>query len=449
MRTYVRHGVAAIAALALTGCPNYLFVEKLPASTCERHIVTPAAKPAPADILFVVDDSCSMDNKQMNLEQNFHTFIQNISSGVGDYQIAVVSTNMDMNNFPMGEVGGQTNATYEGAPYFYLTSLDSNACHTVGIQHGCFRGPDPGSRIVTSALPADQQVSKFQANVAVGSCGSGIETGLSAMQSAIQQANQGGCNQGFLRPDANLVIIVLSDEDDTDATPVDQYVNNLIGMKPASKIRIAMITASEDGKAVSCSNQQMDQCGAMACGPGAMPVQPQRGNTPPPMNDPQKLSDWQGWCNWCSFFNSPDCCTALVNNHPQLGEGGRYVKFALQMEQRIAMAANLPVANCRPAMGTAAACLVDSICQDNYSNTLARIATELVVSDTYSLNPPAPYGQGVAVKITGGRFGSGQDLVNGKDFSVSTDGATLRITNSMFVPQPMETVNIYYIEGCM
>jgi hypothetical protein len=432
--------IALFSSIGLYGCPQYLFEEKFPSTIHERHVVQPAATPTPADILFVIDDSCSMDNKQENLNTNINNFINALVGGgtPTDYRIAVATTDLE---FAGGERGGQSKATYEMSTWNYLSGLDVQSnCKSVGIDHGCFRGDDPTQRIIkTKDMDAQTAINQFRSNAAVGSCGSGIETGINGAITALQKASSGGCNDGFLRNDANLVIIVLSDEDDTDNHPLADYVNQLAAIKDPAKTRIAMITASEDGKAASCSIAQGDQCGKTSC--GQMP--PCNGATD------SRCTDWMTWCNFCSLFNTGDCCTAIKNNHPLLGEGGRYVSFAIAMEQRITAAdTSLKVTNCRPAMGEQAACLVDSICQMSYGETLTKIASQLVVSNCYSLDPAPCYAPGTAVHLTGSRWGDGVDLQYGTDFSVSMGGQPqMCITNAKYTPAPGDTVNIYYLEG--
>ena len=96
------------------------------------------------------------------------------------------------------------------------------------------------------------------------------------------------------------------------------------------------------------------------------------------------------FCDWCTFFNAPDCCYAIQNANPEsdkvdahgnaiIPDKGRYVLWAQALEAKIAPAAGLPITGCQPPAGTPAACVVDTICQDNYSNTLERIARELVL----------------------------------------------------------------------
>jgi hypothetical protein len=310
-------------------------------------------------------------------------------------------------------------------------------------------------------MPSDV-ITSFQTNATVGSCGSGIERGLGAIQAALQQTGQGQCNAGFVRSNANLVIIILSDEDDTDMTDVSTYVDFLGQQKGGfSKVRVAMITGSENGMATNCSivPAQAGTCGQSVCknepSLGSMKACASdtdcAGPTPTEfcnaMNQCENTQH-QNWdpmfCNWCTLFAAPDCCTALLRNNPLIGEGGRYVKFAQQIEAKVVAAdPTIMASNCRPANGASAACLVDSICQDNYSDTLSRIATELVSSSKYILDPPATYPAGVTVKLVN-KDGSSTDLVNGTDFTVSSDGTSLTITNGAKAPGPDQTVQIFF-----
>src|SRR5688500_11827035 len=91
-----------LASIALTGCQDYLFEQKLPEKVKEAQIIMPAGEPTPADILFVVDNSGSMADEQEILAANFDAFINQIA-GAGNYQIGIVTTDLDSQN---GELEG-------------------------------------------------------------------------------------------------------------------------------------------------------------------------------------------------------------------------------------------------------------------------------------------------------------------------------------------------------
>lgn len=64
----------------------------------------------------------------------------------------------------------------------------------------------------------------FAENVALGTSGAGIEMGMEAARLALAEPLLSTENAGFLRDDANLSLIFVSDEDDDSARPVDDYL---------------------------------------------------------------------------------------------------------------------------------------------------------------------------------------------------------------------------------
>lgn len=118
------------------------------------------------DILWVVDNSRSMVEEQQNLSENLVSFFRFLDEGDVDYQIAVTTTD--------AVSGG---GAFVGSP-----------------------------QILTPATSA--VLESFQANIQVGTTGSALEQGLAASLAAFER------NPGFLRPDAHLFVIFVSDEDD-------------------------------------------------------------------------------------------------------------------------------------------------------------------------------------------------------------------------------------------
>jgi len=122
------------------------------------------------DILFVVDASGSMGDEQSALAANFASFLQIIEALDVDYHLAV-------------------------------TSMDVSQCAQ-------FRGSVP---IITPSTP--DPGGTFSANVNLGTGESGTEQGFHCAYLALQDAVNGvGVNAGFLRDDAGLRIIFVSDE---------------------------------------------------------------------------------------------------------------------------------------------------------------------------------------------------------------------------------------------
>jgi hypothetical protein len=368
-----------------------------------RDATVRTGAPIHADFLFVIDDSCGMAPKQARLRDGFSAFLDALQ-GRGDYQIGIVTTDTNSSGT---EKGGDSVSTFSMIAPYDLTDLSLAACAPVPIDHGCLRGPDPGARIIrSSAFTRDQQLSAFRANASVGTCGSGIEQGLKAAVSALEQTGMGGCNEGLVRDaTTDLVIIILSDENDADATPFATYLDRLAAIKPLNKIHVAMIVAEEGGAATSCSDTLGAQCGATTCA-----NKPQDGSHTPCMADNQcpgpssaepegescqvnptggrwcenkALTLWDAeLCGWCSFYDAPDCCDALaIANPPSDMPGvvpspGRYLDFARALEDRaIAADPSIPRTSCA-AGGTSApvACLIETICQTDYAAALSEIA---------------------------------------------------------------------------
>ena len=122
----------------------------------------------PADIMFLVDQSCSMDDDQQRLQQNFSYFISNLNSYTTNWQIMVVNADT-----------------------------------------GC-----SSSGVLTKNTTNYQQ--KF--NTAVTSAGGyHTESLLTPAAEAVHKAGNSGCNAGFMRQGALLHIIPVSDEPEQSA----------------------------------------------------------------------------------------------------------------------------------------------------------------------------------------------------------------------------------------
>ncbi len=123
------------------------------------------------DILWVVDNSCSMGDEQSSLAVNFASFVQIVEALDMDFQIGVTTTDV-------GDNGGLEGTTPIITP----------------------NTPDPAGT--------------FAANVNLGVSGSGIEKGFDGAYLALSSPNidPGGANAAFLRDGAGLRIIFVSDE---------------------------------------------------------------------------------------------------------------------------------------------------------------------------------------------------------------------------------------------
>jgi hypothetical protein len=151
------------------------------------------------DFLFIIDSSGSMYDKQVNLVNNFPTFsaqIQKTLENVTSYHVGVISTDAyQYNDPPCGALGDLVISTVGG--------IDSS-------EQIC--GPfEEGYNFMTEQDDLD---ASFACAAQLGTYGNGYEKPLEAMMNAISEEAQepGMCNEGFLRDEALLVIVIITDE---------------------------------------------------------------------------------------------------------------------------------------------------------------------------------------------------------------------------------------------
>lgn len=459
-----RAAALLVLSASLPACQNYLFDQKCPEAVTETTRSVVVDTPVPVDILFVVDNSGSMADEQENLVRNFDAFIQVIAGSNLDYRIAVVSTDMGRNNIePNGpEVEGIAGFdVIESSPFRPVDTNDRSDCREIpGLTHGCFRGGRSEPWIDSTRDDAATVRSAFASAARVGTCGSGAERGTTAMLAALDNTRAGGCNAGFLRAEANLVLVFVSDEDDFQALAAPELLSRLSAFKPIQRVRVAVIGGFVDGTPSRCRGDTVGDvtatCGSLCDMPrppaddqGACGMSCGRGYECSNLGGRNRcvsiayLSFPNGGtgfgCDSCSSFDVADCCAA---------DGGAtdYLAFATAVENEVArLEPTISASGCQG--GTAGgrpACLVDSICQNEFAETLQRIARDLVVTNTVMLDPPASYPPGVVAILRGGRFPDGRNLELDTDFTVSSDGTRLDITNGELLPREGEDLDVFF-----
>jgi len=170
--------------------PPQEFADAAPVQACDKM-----------DILFVIDDSGSMTDEQDNLALNFPGFIDVLDTFVADngspidYRVAVTST------------GVTKNWTLEALPPFPELP-DSQTGDDGAMLQRCDMtrrwvektDPDPGGTFACAAQ--------------LGVDGPIREMPLEAVRKAFDERMADGTNTGFLRDDALLAIVILTDEND-------------------------------------------------------------------------------------------------------------------------------------------------------------------------------------------------------------------------------------------
>ena len=139
------------------------------------------------DIFFYVDQSCSMADDQQNMIDNFSSFVDTLESLDLDWQI--------------------------------LISTRDSGCSNTGILT-----PET-SNLETAFLEGVQ-----------GAGGRFTEAGLTVGAQALDEAQPGGCNEGFLREDSKTSVVMVSDEPDQSVGSYASYVASMQASAPTMSV---------------------------------------------------------------------------------------------------------------------------------------------------------------------------------------------------------------------
>ncbi len=182
------------------------------------------------DFVFVIDNSSSMADEQQNLVEAVPGFVDAMRTAlptVKSFRVGVVDTD----SYP--GLGTLENPV-DGCP---TEGVDCSACD---YQLGAFldkpeSAADPASscNFSTGAAymegAAESFPDEFACAAIVGTQGNPVEQQLGALTASVDPANSGAgaCNEGFVRDDALLVFLLITDEEDdhTDA-PAPQGGSN-------------------------------------------------------------------------------------------------------------------------------------------------------------------------------------------------------------------------------
>lgn len=163
----------------------------------DDDVVFPDADIGPCaamDIIFVIDDSGSMQEEQTNLAANFPQFAQVLADyRVGgqplDFRVAVTTTGKDITTVigPITDTEPGDNGEFRGG-----CNVDR-------------RWLEPGDTNLNAALAC---------RAAVGTGGPSFEMPLLTTEMSLSPPASTGINAGFLREDALLAVVIITDEDD-------------------------------------------------------------------------------------------------------------------------------------------------------------------------------------------------------------------------------------------
>ncbi len=189
------------------------------------------------DFLFVIDNSGSMGDEQNTLVNNFPAFIngiQTVLESVDSYNVGVVTTDEYSPNI----AGCQE-----------LSSLVVQTGGGSSSNANCGPFADGGNFMTEN----DDLATDFSCAAQVGTSGSASERQMQATVEAVTgvQAGPGECNEGFIREDALLVIVIITDESDNASVGTAQtWYDDIVAAKagiPENVVVVGIINTPAGG----------------------------------------------------------------------------------------------------------------------------------------------------------------------------------------------------------
>jgi hypothetical protein len=208
-----------------------------PAGTTPRVVAT--YTPVKLDLLFMIDDSPSMSEEQANLARNFPRLIdalKKLPAGFPDLHLGVVSSDM-----------GAGAATMAGA---CGNSLGDRG--VLQVRGGCGLDPSKGRYLVSqnggTQNNFDGDIADVFACLAeLGTNGCGFEHQLQSVRMAL--SGFVADNSGFLRSDAHLAVVYITDEDDCSAPANTTLFEDFSDHSQDSSLRCSLAGHICNGKA--------------------------------------------------------------------------------------------------------------------------------------------------------------------------------------------------------
>ncbi len=205
---------ALVVPATLWACNSHPFEQPAPAPEAQTDRIYELNPLRQLDLIFVIDNSSSMQEEQENIKRNFPAFMRQleaIKGGLPDIRIGVISSNfgagpgMPAAECPVyGDRGGflvRPNCGLDTANNGFWLSIDGKGTKNFGGD-------------LTNVFSC-------MASLGIGGCG--YEHQLQSLRAALAASDPSSTispqNRNFLRRDAFLGVVILSDEDDCSGDP--------------------------------------------------------------------------------------------------------------------------------------------------------------------------------------------------------------------------------------
>jgi hypothetical protein len=226
----------------------------------------PARAHRDIDLLFLIDDSPSMADKQANLAGGFPRFadaLASIPGGLPSIHLGVATTDLG------------TSGTEDTTPGPLIGAVSQGGCDGYGKAGNLqlYRAPVTGAPYIIDTVDpmTGDRVRNYTGALSdafsqiargAGAAGCGFEQHLSAIKRALDPANP--VNTGFLRPDALLGVIIITDEDDCSLAHDAMLASDTTVLGPLQSFRCTRygITCDSNGQTPDAMNQvgAKDRC---------------------------------------------------------------------------------------------------------------------------------------------------------------------------------------------
>jgi hypothetical protein len=213
------------------------------------------------DFLFIIDNSISMGDEQQNLSNSFPSFIQTIQTDVaGDWHVMVIDTDpQDKWDEDLAECPQKCQGEDPSEPCGVIPPQTMWECGNLPV-------PDPCDAQLGAGVDHDDTEARGSCGITGGKrwfddaqpdpagtfdCvahlydGNSPELTMGGMLAALapDMVGPGGCNEGFLRDDAVLVVTFISDEEDDGDSPGDpaSWHADLLALKNGNETALAVL----------------------------------------------------------------------------------------------------------------------------------------------------------------------------------------------------------------
>jgi len=260
--------------LLLTACGPVIGTPPEPED--EHRLVVEARNDANynVDVLFVVDDSGSMPTKTARLANSFERFVDALPRSPNgffpDLHVGVISTDMG------------TTGSASGFPAPGIGTVGQGGCAADGkggrLQLGQATGVD-GTYLTDIALTDGTRQKNYEGGLAatlglmtIGGGGCGFEQPLHAVRAALEN---NPANAGFLRRDAVLAVVFITDEDDCSVRDPGVFGN---GPNPSFRCTRFGVTCAVGGQTPDAMGEEgvKEECTAAPAGSLLEAVEPFR-----------------------------------------------------------------------------------------------------------------------------------------------------------------------------